>query len=245
MSAAPSPLERRHFDWEGCFNARDLGGLPLRSGGLTRHGGFVRGDTLCDLTADGRRSLLEDGIRTVVDLRGDDELARAPNPFAGIEGVRYVHRPLNDPGVTSRISLEKDAVERYRIMLDGNGARIAAIVAALAEAERTVLFHCFAGRDRTGIVAAILLRVAGVPDDVIVADYALSDERLVTQYEKWRTELTPAQVARLDASIADAEATIRGTLEHLDARYGGVEGYLTANGLEPRRIERLREELAG
>ncbi|MGH2377815.1 MAG: tyrosine-protein phosphatase [Candidatus Limnocylindria bacterium] len=245
MTAAQSPLERRHFDWEGCFNARDLGGLPLKSGGVTRHGVFVRGDTLCELTDDGRRSLLDNGIRTVVDLRGDEEVEKEPNPFTDLPGVRYVHRPLNDPGVVTRIQQIEDAPERYRVMLDGNVTRIASIVAVIAEAERAVLFHCFAGRDRTGIVAAMLLRIAGVPDDVIVADYALSDERLTTRYEQWRAKLTPVQVARMDASIVEAEATIQATLEHLDQRYGGVESYLTRSGVAESLIARIREDLAG
>lgn len=239
-------MERRHFDWEGCFNARDLGGLPIGSGGTTRHGVFVRGDTLCDLTQDGRRSLLEDGVRTIVDLRSADELAREPNPFADIEGIRYVHRPLNDPGITARISAIDDPTERYRVMLDGNGARIAAIVEVLATAPRIVLFHCFAGRDRTGIVAAILLRIAGVPDDEIVRDFALSDERLERRYGEWREryEWSDIDKARIERSIVEAEPTIQGTLDHLDAKYGGVEPYLTKHGLERGLIDGLREDLA-
>lgn len=236
-------MERRHFDWEGCFNARDLGGLPTRSGGTTRHGVFVRGDTLCDLTADGQRSLLDDGVRTILDLRSDEELEREPNPFVDIEGVRYVHRPLNDPGISARISTIDDPTERYRVMLDGNGARIAAIVDVLATSPRSVLFHCFAGRDRTGIVAALLLRIAGVPDEAIVADFAISDERLAQRYDEWKSGWTEADRARIDRSIVEAEDTIRGTLEHLDRKYGGVEVYLTRNGLEPSSLERLRADL--
>lgn len=238
-------VERRHFDWEGCFNARDLGGLPTNDGRTTRHGVFVRGDTLCDLTEDGRRSLLEDGVRTVVDLRGEDELARQPNPFAAIDGVRYEHRPLNDPGVTSRISGIEDQTERYRVMLDGNGQRIAAIMNVIATSPRAVLFHCFAGRDRTGIVAAILLRLAGVPDDAIVQDYAISDERLEKRYDEWSKRWTEADKARIERSIAEAETTIRGTLGHLDEKYGGVEPYLLKHGLDPAAMGRLKSDLLG
>jgi protein-tyrosine phosphatase len=234
---------RRHFDWEGCFNARDLGGLPTADGHTTRHGVFLRGDTLCDLTEDGRRSLLEDGVRTVVDLRSDDELAREPNPFATIDGVRYEHRPLNDPGVTSRISAIEDQTERYRVMLDGNGQRVAAILNVIATSPRAVLFHCFAGRDRTGIVAAILLRLAGVPDDAIVQDYALSDERLEKRYDEWSKRWTEADKARIERSIVEAETTIRGTLGHLDEKYGGVEPYLLKHGLDPAAIGRLKGDL--
>ena len=238
-------VERRHFAWEGCFNARDLGGLSTRDGRTTRHGVFLRGDTLCKLTEDGRRSLLEDGVRTVVDLRGAEELEREPNPFASIDDVRYEHRPLNDPGVTSRISAIDDPTERYRVMLDGNGQRIAEILSVIAGSPRAVLFHCFAGRDRTGIVAAILLRLTGVPDDLIVQDYAVSDERLVTRYEEWRARQNEIQRARMDQSIVEAETTIRGTLGHLDEKYGGVEAYLLKHGLDPAAIGRLKGDLIG
>ena len=236
---------RRHFDWEGCFNARDLGGLPVASGGATRHGVFVRGDTLCDLTEDGRRSLLDDGVRTIVDLRGEQELERRPNPFAEIGGVLFVHRPLNDPGVTARISAIDDPTERYRLMLDGNGERIAAIFDVFATCPRTLLFHCFAGRDRTGIVAAMLLRIAGVPDRAIVEDFAISDERLARRYDEWSQAWSDADRARVERSILEAEATIRETLGHLDERYGGLEAYLTTNGLATAAIDRLRADLIG
>jgi protein-tyrosine phosphatase len=238
-------VQRKHFDWEGCFNVRDLGGLPTGDGRVTKHGVFLRGDTLCDLTDDGRRSLLEDGVRTIVDLRSADEIEREPNPFATIDGVRYEHRPLNDPGVTSRISVIEDSTERYRVMLDANGQRIAAIMDIIATSPRAVLFHCFAGRDRTGIIAAILLRLAGVPDDLIVQDYAVSDERLVTRYEEWRARQNEIQRARMDQSIVEAETTIRGTLDHLDAKHGGVDAYLLRNGLDPAIIGRLKADLLG
>lgn len=238
-------VERRHFDWEGCFNARDLGGLPTRDGRLTKHGIFLRGDTLCDLTDDGRRSLLEDGVRTVVDLRSADEIAREPNPFAEIDGVRYEHRPFNDPGVTSRISAIEDQMERYRVMMDGSAERIASTLSVIASSPRAVLFHCFAGRDRTGIIAAILLRLAGVADDEIVRDYALSDERLEKRYEQWSSRWTEADKVRIERSIADAETTIRGTLGHLDQKYGGVEAYLLQNGVAASDIARLRADLIG
>lgn len=236
-------MERKHFDWEGCFNARDLGGLPIAGGGVTRHGVFVRGDTLCDLTEDGRRSVLEDGVRTIVDLRSYDELERSPNPFAEIPGVRYVHRPLNDPGVTARIAALDDQTDRYRAMMDGSAERIAAIFDVLATAPRTVLFHCFVGRDRTGIVAAMLLRLAGVPDDAIVADFALSDERLAPRYDELRKSWSEADRERIDRSIVEAEGTISATLGHLDQAYGGVEAYLVKHGLERAKVERLGAEL--
>src|SRR5688500_8340242 len=164
----------RHLDWEGCLNLRDLGGHPTEDGGLTAWGAFVRGDTLCGLTETGRGALLGYGIRTVIDLRSSEEITREPNPFAALPHVvSYLHQPLNDPATESRLSVTASATERYLLMVDaaGTAGRLAAIFASMAGAPPGgVLFHCFAGRGRTGIVAALLFCLAGVGTGVLVRD---------------------------------------------------------------------------
>lgn len=236
----------RHLEWEGCYNLRELGGLPTRDGGRTAYGVFVRGDSVCRLTDRGRRDLLEYGIRTVVDLRSDRELEREPNPFAGLpRALTYVHRPMNDPATDTSIGHLPTGADRYRSIVDASGERITQIAHALAEAEGAVLFHCFGGRDRTGIVSAILLRLAGVPDDVIVADYEVTDERMQPLYEEWRAEMDAARRERFDRAIAEAGEPIRAALEHFDERYGGVERYLRRHGALPFDIDRLRSRLLG
>jgi protein-tyrosine phosphatase len=128
-------------------------------------------------------------------------------------------------------------------MLDDGRARIAAVMTALARAERAVLFHCYGGRDRTGMVAAMLLRLAGVPDDEIVRDYVVTDERMEPLYEQWRTEMEEARRARFDGAIAEASAPIEAALHHFDERYGGVEPYLRAGGVTDDDVARLHEAL--
>lgn len=235
---------RRHFEWEGCFNIRDLGGLPTRDGRVTAYGVFLRGDSVCRLTDRGRRSLLADGVRTIVDLRRTLELEREPNPFANLpDQVRYLNLPFNDAAIEERIRAMPTGGERYRAMLDDGTERIGRIMGALAAADRTVLFHCYGGRDRTGMVAAALLRLAGVPCEEIVRDYVLTDERMAPVYDEWRAEMDEQRRARFDRAIGEAGQPIEAALRHLDDRYGGVEAYLRAAGVPRDRIATLREAL--
>jgi protein-tyrosine phosphatase len=237
-------VTERHVIWEGCYNIRDLGGLPTSDGRTTTSGVFLRGDSICRLTDRGRASLLADGVRTIVDLRRDAELQRDPNPFANVpEQVAYLHLPFNDAAIEERIRAMPTSADRYRAMLDEGRDRITAIMTALARAERAVLFHCYGGRDRTGMVAAILLRLASVPDDEIVRDYVMTDERMEPLYGKWRAEMDEERRARFDGLIAEASAPIEAALDHLDKRYGGVEPYLAGGGVANEEIAGLRTAL--
>ena len=120
MADRTIPAHRsRHLDWDGCLNLRDLGGLPTEGGGTTAFGAFVRGDTLCGLSEDGRGSVVGYGIRTVIDLRSPEELTAEPNPFATMpEVVSYVHRPLNDPATEARLSVTETGADRYVAMIE-------------------------------------------------------------------------------------------------------------------------------
>lgn len=234
----------RHLEWEGCYNIRDLGGLPTRDGRTTAPGAFLRGDSVCRLTDRGRRSVLEDGVRTIVDLRRIEELDRDPNPFANVpDGIDFLHLPFNDRANEDRIRTMPTGAERYRAMLDDGRERICAIMTALAGAERAVLFHCYGGRDRTGVVAAMLLRLGGVADDEIVRDYVITDERMRPVYEGWRAEMDEERRARFDRAIAEEGAPIEAALRHLDDRYGGVEPYLLGAGVPADAIVALTDAL--
>lgn len=186
-------VDRRHLEWVGALNARDLGGLPTADGRRTRYGVLFRSDSTCGLTGRGRRDLLDHGVRTVVDLRRKDELEEDRNPFAAMDGVEYRHRPFNDTAVEERIREIASPADRYRLMIDVGGERIARIFEVLASAPRAVLFHCLSGRDRTGMVAALALSLAGVAGEQVETDYLLSDARLERRYETWRSTFDAAQ----------------------------------------------------
>jgi protein-tyrosine phosphatase len=220
----------RHLEWEGCFNARDLGGLPVRDGGRTRHGAIVRADDLDRLTQAGWAALQRHGVRTIVDLRNDPEIdaarvARRP------AGVAYVHVPLDDAADTAfwehcwENELDGSPLY-YRPFLERKPERCAAAVRAIAAAgPGAVAFHCGGGRDRTGLVALLLLALAGVETDAIVADYQLSPE--------------PAEVAAiLERRRTSAAELLCELLEWLD-----TVGYLSRAGLRENELEAVRRRL--
>ena len=246
----------RHLAWEGCVNARDLGGLPARDGATIRRGALVRSECLDRLTETGRQALLAHGVRTIVDVRLPDEAAGAPYPFMGKRGflgrrssdgnaVRYVNVSFIVPDTywpTGPISIADD----YKRSLDRFASQVAAIAKAIADApEGGVLVHCAAGKDRTGLVVALLLDLAGVPRDLIAADYALSSENLRERTLEW-IEMVPEERAQREEEMLrmmSRPETMLEVLTHLDESYGSTEGYLLASGCRPEHLARLRARL--
>jgi protein-tyrosine phosphatase len=175
-------MPARDLDWEGCFNVRDLGGLRTADGRETRLRRVVRADALDGLTAAGWAALSAHGVRTVVDLRNDDELGAdvAPRPAS----VTTVRLPLDASEDREFWSVWDSGPEfgtplYYGPHLERFPERSAAVIAAIARAEPGgVAFHCGGGRDRAGQIAMLLLALVGVTSEDIAADYARSAERL-------------------------------------------------------------------
>ena len=237
----------RRLAWEGLLNARDLGGYPAAGGRETRWGAVVRSDSLAALTEAGRAALATYGIRAIVDLRLPDELARHPNPYAepGDHGIAYTNVSILDP-VAGYPPDTLTLAENYLWTLDRFAGYVAEVMAAIAGApEGGVLIHCAAGKDRTGLISALLLGLAGVPAETIAADYALTAELLRPRDQEW-LEHGPGERAEreaLAARFAPTAEVMLEVLEGLDRRYGGVEGYLAAAGVSPADLQRLRDRL--
>ena len=239
----------RRLAWEGCLNARDLGGYPTLDGQETRWRAIVRSDDPARLTRAGQEALIAYGVRTIIDLRLPHEIAAYPHPFGepGTHGITYVHRSFIEPGVPPPPNLDDLSLfENYRGMLDRFQTSVGAIMQTIATAaEGGVLAHCAIGRDRTGLTCALLLEVAGVDRATTAADYALSAECLEPETAEW-LESGPGDRDEREQILAKnhprAEVIIE-ILEHLDDRYGGVENYLLQAGVEPESIARLRERL--
>src|SRR5262245_45303241 len=174
----------RDLDWDGCYNVRDLGGLPTANGGVTRFGALVRADAPSGLTAAGWEALESHGVRTVIDLTElrEREADRAPRPA----GLTLVHAPLDgtdddDFWAPLRANGHWGTVLYYRPYLQRFPHRVALAARAFADAAPGgVLVHCGRGRDRTGMVSILLLSLAGVHVADICDDYLRSDgERVV------------------------------------------------------------------
>lgn len=240
----------RRLDWEGCPNARDLGGYPTADGRPTCWGSMFRSDSPSRLSDVGRAALVASGVRTIVDLRLPAELATNPNPFAppGLPGIDFWHESFIDPTFTATPSGKVTLAGDYQRMLRRFSHRVAAIMRRIANApEGPVLFHCWAGKDRTGLVSALLLELAGVPREIVAADYAMSEEYGRARTLEW-LENGPGTRAERAAELAWGRPTqevMRETLADLDARYDGAEGYLRQAGVTIEEIGRLRGRMVG
>ncbi|HEV3479286.1 MAG TPA: tyrosine-protein phosphatase, partial [Gaiellaceae bacterium] len=245
-------LRSRDLVWDGCLNVRDLGGHPTDDGGETRFDSVVRADSVRQLSDDGWRALVEYGVRTVVDLRSDEELAADPPAELPVDAV---HVPFFDDRAdvfdaveaasTGAASHAEATRAVYLIFLEHFRANVAAAIRAVATApEGGVVVHCHGGKDRTGLVSAFLLRLAGVPIDAIATDYALSEERLRTRHEQWFAEAADeAELERLHRIAATPASSMKQVLEELERRYGSIEGYLRAGGVTDEELRQARARL--
>lgn len=233
----------RILDWSDLLNARDLGGLPAPYG-PTRFGSVVRSDSLTRLDRRGRAALVAYGVTTIIDLRSPSELHGWPSPFREHPGYRSLP-VLNDADMNAVGGIEERAAV-YRWQLDHTGHRVAAVLQAIAGAPAgAVLFHCWAGTDRTGVVAALLLALAQVEHDAIVHDYSLSDAAIGTLLEEQlRAEPDRDKREALRVAFRAQPEAITDLLSYLDDHHGGVASYLAGFGIDAGAQARLRLRLA-
>ena len=245
----------RTLTWDGCLNVRDLGGIPTEDGGVTRSGSVIRSDNVRFLTDEGWRALGNHGVVRIVDLRFPEERREDPPSDADVEVVHVsVLGPAAGEGLDFVAELEAhldsvtDVADHYAWsyvrFLERNHQRFGEAVAAIADADGPVVIHCMGGKDRTGLVAAMLLRLAGVSLEEIGADYALSGDNLAPTLDEWLST-APTERERLrrqKLSTTPAIAMVR-VLEDVEGRYGSVAGYLAAGGVTPSQLQRLRERL--
>lgn len=205
----------------GCGNVRHLGGLPVAGGGRTRPGVYWRADSLAHLVPAAQTRLLAAGIRTIVDLRSPGEVARTPSVWREHPSVAYHALPLLGDADLARLLSRPDALrDGYAPLLAPAAGAVVRIVAALAApGAAPAAVHCLAGRDRAGLVAALVLAAVGVPAPAIVADYA--------------------------ASPGASAAVMAATLDRLEREWGGAVAYLRVSGVSAATLATLRARLVG
>jgi hypothetical protein len=244
----------RLLSWDGCLNVRDLGGHPVGGGGATRFGRVVRADSVRKLSDDGWEALVAYGIRTVVDLRLPAERDEDPPDDLPVE---VVHAPF----VRDREQAEWDEIHAigaaagddhvagtrdvYLALLASSGEEVAAALTAVAAApEGGVLVHCHAGKDRTGLLTALLLDLAGAERRSIAYDYALSGKMLAQMLADWVDEAPdePERARRTRLSATPAAAMLD-VLAELDTRYGGSRRFLLEGGAAGADLDRAAARL--
>jgi protein tyrosine/serine phosphatase len=225
---------------DGLINLRDLGALPTASGATTRPGRLLRSESPHTLSESGLRELLDLGIGAVVDLRTTSEREQRPSPLAEA-GVHTSHAPIftDDEDYPDHLST---AAEVYCWWLRERRNGVAAAMCAIADAPSApVLVHCHAGKDRTGVIVALVLRLAGVSIDDIADDYAISGVQLAEMLARDRVTaiergMDHVRVERL--FTVRREAMVQ-TMDCVDSEHGGAVALMRAIGLDHARIDRL------
>ena len=238
----------RQIPLEGCLNFRDLGGYPTRDGGTLRWRQLFRSDALHHLTAADVDYLCGTvGLRTVIDLRSTPELATDGRGRLAEAPVEFHHLPLFDGQVAARAELPTDATlaDRYYLLAEFARDRIAAVIEALAAAPGPAVYHCAAGKDRTGVLSAILLGLLDVRDEIIVADYAATQTNIDAIIE--RLMASDGYQAMLNALPPDTlharPETMVVLLERIYRQYGSMPAYVRAAGVSDETVARLRTRL--
>jgi hypothetical protein len=239
----------------GCDNTRDLGGLPTVDGGTTRRGVFLRSDTVQDLTpADVVRLRCTYGLRTVLDLRAGEEAAREGRGALAHEPITYHNLSFlpgewvmpDDPRfpVIVQDLDSADRVQHYLDYLRFAGDAVAQALRLLARGGPT-LFHCAAGKDRTGVLAALVLGIVGVETEAIVADYAATNERIdrvdarlarLPSYNRPENPLTTDKLRCRPEVMGDFLAAVEDT-------WGGPAGWARQAGVAAQDLRLLRSLL--
>jgi protein-tyrosine phosphatase len=215
----------------------------VAGGGETRWGAVVRADSADELTAAGWAAVEQHGVRTVIDLRNDDERdGPAERRPPGITTVHLPHDAIEDRQFWDEWAGGAQGATPlyYAAHLDHFPERSARVLAAVADAPPGgVLVHCAAGRDRTGLITVLLLALAEVETSAIVADYALSDERLIPFWEAREDGDMAAELARFLSGRGTSAAELIAAL----VEEGDLEARLRSGGLTDDRVAALRERL--
>jgi protein-tyrosine phosphatase len=229
----------RHLRFDGCFNFRDLGGYRTADGHTIRARRLFRADGPHALTDADRAGLAELGVTTIIDLRTESEAAERGHWSEHVRGAVTYPLSMTDvlPDTEDLLAwTDPDFVAaRYREMLDAGNEAVSETLAILTDPDAyPAMIHCSAGKDRTGILSAIILGILEVPDETIVADYALSApamEQLVEHFQRTYPDARE-QLTRIAPALVAAEpATMHGFLELVRADYGSIDGYVTDLGL--------------
>jgi protein-tyrosine phosphatase len=235
---------------EGCVNFRDLGGYRTRDGREIGWRRLFRADGLNRLTAADRALLGDLGLATVIDLRTVDEAEQRGRFPVDQVPVRYVDLPLTDvlpsPEELPEWGEASYVASRYGRMVEEGGSVLTRAIEVLASAgSLPAVVHCSAGKDRTGVLSALVLAFLGVPDETIVEDYALSAAAMDLLLERLKAEY-PDSVEEVEkfapAILHVVPETMEEFLRSVRAVYGSYEGLAAALGVT-ESVTRLREHL--
>jgi protein-tyrosine phosphatase len=236
----------------GAFNFRDLGGYRGRDGRATRWGQLFRSDTLHELTQRDVEVLRSLGLATIVDLRTARELGHTGRGPLASEPIAYRHLSVIKDGggggetVGAPATPGEELGERYLWYLDeGRPALVEALRLLTEPAHLPLVFHCAAGKDRTGVLAALVLDIVGVDPHLIVADYLITAGRMDLIRGRYRADPDLAErMAKVPPWRFEVQArSMELFLAGLHDRFGGGRGWAVASGVPPDSLDRMEDLL--
>jgi len=231
------------------INCRELGGMPLRDGHVFRSGLFLRSGAPSELkTREEFEQVKAYGVKNVIDFRGVTELERCGNPFRDDADTNFYSIPLfiGDPGDVNNDTMQflrtHHLGDYYVIIMEQLGDKVAQVLRILLNAEGLTLYHCAHGKDRTGVISAILYLIAGADREDIVTNYKVSYDYL----EGFLKPLIDAAPDDMKHTLRSDEINIRIFLKYIDDKWDGkVENYLISNGMTESEINALRDKCVG
>ena len=247
MQRAMPPEPQRHLRLDGTYNVRDIGGYRTHDGRITRWQTLFRADSLHRLPPAAQTMLLDYGLRLVLDLRRSDELQAAPNVFTTSSSVQYLHLSLLTDTLPVVNGDPRPLVDTYRTILDERQAQVYQVLSTLATpGNLPAVLHCTAGKDRTGVIIALVLGLVGVPAATIVADYALTATCLGEPFmeeTRQRALLRGYTWEQYKPLVGCPPEYMETTLQYLETQYGGIDAYVRRIGLSEAQFAYLRTAL--
>lgn len=235
-----------HIPFSGLINARHLGGYHTTDGGITKKEAFIRCENPYKLTAEDLDLLYNLGIRRVIDLRSPEEVSAAPNPMAEDNRFTYKNIPVFSEDASPE-ALTKSGIpmgDLYVYMIEERKPAFREIFAEILRSEGGVLYHCSAGKDRTGVLSALLLLLAGVDEETVVQEYCYTQVLLAPLVAELKKSIN-ADISEeyADEMLCAYPEFIRTAIMYLKKNYINAEGYLKALGFSKTEIDALKGRL--
>jgi len=224
---------------KNCPNFRDFGGYRKQNGKLTQSGRIYRSDSLSKLLDEDIETLRLSGIRCIIDLRYATELEEFPNPFRVQEGFYYYNVSLSDGLYSGDFNayMDESMWDMYISLIEEASEKIVRVFKIIAaHVDCGIVFHCTAGKDRTGVVAALLLLCAGVVKEDVVSDYAYSYELLKELLEADKANLRAKGITLKDHVFMSEPEYIERFISHIESKYTSADNYLLKSGLSQEEL---------
>lgn len=235
-------------------NVREMGGYPTKDGGRTNYHRYLRACVLSSITPEEQDFLYKYGVRCMIDLRGSVEHDADPDPSLGPD-VEMHHVPLYEANIADLENVDINVIyggddptitDIYRQIIEEGKANICRVFKIMAAApEGVVLFNCTAGKDRTGLIAFLLLMLAGADKYDCIANYVPSG----TQIRRWKGVRdfyeSPSVTANAIAQLESVYSTGDYVYDLIENGYGGAESYLLSTGVTVEELKAVRDRLVG